>query len=154
MDSDHSDSARAIVDRATELVERDLARCRHHGMRRASPYLLMSISARAIEQACAEFFASPAAKDRARSVWAAMHRLRPAPAPVQDADVPNDADPADKPRGRGRPQEGDEPRDKRIFVMVTESDVERIDAWAMEHGVSRSSAMLMMARQRMRADGF
>ena len=153
MDSKHADSARAIVDRATELGSADLARLLQHGVTHVRRPTLVWIAQLAIDAACDRSEAPPAAKKRARVLWAAEHGLSAEPESGDDTLVEHDDSP-DMPNTAGHKEPHEGPRSLRLQVMVTEEDMARLEAWSTERGVSKSTGALLAMRERWREDGF
>jgi len=59
-------------------------------------------------------------------------------------------------RTDGRPVPGEKApkRSEKVRSMFAPEDVERLDQWAGQRGVSRSTAVALIVRERLKADGF
>ncbi len=127
---DHPDSARDACTYAADLVR--------HGLPENE----------AIEYALASSPAAPAAKSLARRLWPLQCARRAGTvADVKDDDTP--------PKGGQQALPEHLRRTKRVFVMATEGDIERFDAWWGDRGfTSRSTAVLELMRKAYEADGY
>lgn len=128
-----TDTSRAICDHADSLVEQGLP------------------EPDAIEAACLESSASPSARRWARTLWG----LRRSHWTGSLARM-EDETPARHTKGKAGSQALPDHlrRDQRVQVRATASDVERVDAWADDHGLPRSTAIVTILRERLDADGY